>query len=61
MDKFGKSQPAGRREDLRFLTGKGQYVDVALYESVFNIMESLVPEFDVLGFKRERGNPPLLG
>lgn len=27
MEKFGKSQPAGRREDLRFLTGKGQYVD----------------------------------
>lgn len=27
MEKFGKAQPAGRREDLRFLTGGGQYVD----------------------------------
>lgn len=41
--------------------GKGQYVDVALYESVFNIMESLVPEFDVLGFKRERAGNALPG
>jgi formyl-CoA transferase len=29
-------------------------VDVALYESVFAMMESLVPEFDVFGFIRER-------
>ena len=41
--------------------GRGQYVDVALYESVFNIMESLVPEFDVLGFKRERAGNALPG
>jgi formyl-CoA transferase len=41
--------------------GKGQYVDVALYESVFNIMESLVPEFDVLGFRRERAGNALPG
>ncbi|MEM9969039.1 MAG: xanthine dehydrogenase family protein molybdopterin-binding subunit [Pseudomonadota bacterium] len=27
MDKFGKSQPIKRREDLRFLTGAGRYVD----------------------------------
>ena len=25
--KFGKAQPAGRREDIRFLTGRGAYVD----------------------------------
>lgn len=25
--KFGKAQPAGRREDIRFLTGEGRYVD----------------------------------
>lgn len=25
--KFGRAQPAGRREDLRFLTGAGRYVD----------------------------------
>ncbi|WP_439104715.1 xanthine dehydrogenase family protein molybdopterin-binding subunit [Celeribacter marinus] len=27
MDKFGKSQPVKRREDTRFLTGRGRYVD----------------------------------
>ncbi|MCC1492504.1 xanthine dehydrogenase family protein molybdopterin-binding subunit [Cognatishimia sp. F0-27] len=27
MDKFGKSQPVKRREDVRFLTGEGRYVD----------------------------------
>ncbi len=34
--------------------GSGQIVDVALYEAVFAMMESLVPEFDVFGFVRER-------
>jgi formyl-CoA transferase len=34
--------------------GKGQIVDVALYEAVFAMMESMVPEFDVFGFVRER-------
>ena len=41
--------------------GKGQYVDVALYEAVFNMMESLIPEFDVLGYKRERAGNELPG
>ncbi|AVO52007.1 CaiB/BaiF CoA-transferase family protein [Ectopseudomonas mendocina] len=34
--------------------GSGQVVDVALYEAVFAMMESMVPEFDVMGFIRER-------
>lgn len=34
--------------------GLGQVVDVALYEAVFAMMESMVPEFDVFGFIRER-------
>ena len=34
--------------------GQGQMVDVALYEAVFNMMESLVPEYDVAGVVRER-------
>jgi formyl-CoA transferase len=34
--------------------GPGQIVDVALYEAVFAMMESMVPEFDVMGFVRER-------
>ena len=34
--------------------GNGQVVDVALYEAIFAMMESMVPEFDVFGFIRER-------
>ncbi len=34
--------------------GQGQVVDVALYEAVFAMMESMVPEFDVFRFVRER-------
>lgn len=34
--------------------GEGQVVDVALYEAVFAMMESMVPEFDVFEFVRER-------
>jgi formyl-CoA transferase len=34
-------------------SGRGQVVDVALYESVLNVMESLIPEYDRLGFVRE--------
>ncbi len=41
--------------------GLGQVVDVALYEAVFSMMESLVPEFDVLGFVRERAGNALPG
>ena len=41
--------------------GGGQLVDVALYEAVFSMMESLVPEFDVLGFIRERAGNALPG
>lgn len=41
--------------------GQGQVVDVSLVESVFNLMESLVPEFDVLGEVRERSGGALPG
>jgi len=34
--------------------GRGQVVDVALYEAVFNMMESLLPEYDAFGAIRER-------
>jgi len=43
------------------IAGQGQMVDVALYESVFNLMESLVPEFDVAGVVRERTGGALPG
>ncbi|WP_419930010.1 CaiB/BaiF CoA transferase family protein [Candidatus Poriferisocius sp.] len=35
-------------------TGKGQVVDAALYESVMAVMESLLTEYHVAGFIRER-------
>jgi formyl-CoA transferase len=41
--------------------GQGQMVDVALYESVFNLMESLVPEFDIAAVVRERTGGALPG
>jgi formyl-CoA transferase len=41
--------------------GQGQVIDVALYESVFNCMESLLPEFDADGTIRERSGSTLPG
>jgi formyl-CoA transferase len=41
--------------------GKGQIVDVALYESVFNCMESLLPEYSVFGAVREASGGALPG
>lgn len=41
--------------------GRGQVVDVALYESVFAIMESLLPEYDVRGLVRQPGGGALPG
>lgn len=41
--------------------GRGQMVDVALYESVFNLMESAVPEYDRFGVVRERTGTSLPG
>jgi len=41
--------------------GQGQMVDVALYEAVFNMMESLVPEYDHAGVIRERTGGALPG
>ena len=48
---------------LRVKTGQGdgQVVDVSLAESVFNVMESLVPEYDMLGHVRERSGGALPG
>ncbi|HEX6827629.1 MAG TPA: CaiB/BaiF CoA-transferase family protein, partial [Burkholderiales bacterium] len=42
-------------------SGRGQVVDVALYESVFNLMESLLPEYDLFGFVRQRSGASLPG
>lgn len=48
---------------LRVKTGQGdgQIVDVSLAESVFNVMESLVPEYDMMGHVRERSGGALPG
>lgn len=35
-------------------TGRGQVVDSAIYESVLNMMESLITDYDIAGFVRER-------
>ena len=42
-------------------TGKGQVVDVALYEAVFNLMESLLPEYGMFQMVRERTGSSLPG
>jgi len=42
-------------------SGKGQEIDVALYESVFAMMESLVPEYDAFGYVREPAGSALPG
>ncbi|MEW6344610.1 MAG: CoA transferase [Pseudomonadota bacterium] len=41
--------------------GAGQMVDVALYESVFNMMESLLPEHSVFGAVRQAAGSSLPG
>ncbi len=41
--------------------GPGQVIDVALYESIFNCMESLLPEYDAQGYVRERSGSALPG
>ena len=42
-------------------SGKGQVVDAALYESVLQVMEGLVPEYDHGGVIRERSGSILPG
>ena len=42
-------------------SGKGQVVDVALYEAVFAMMESMLPEYGMGGFVRERSGASLPG
>jgi formyl-CoA transferase len=45
----------------RHVTGKGQVIDVALYESVFNCMESLLPEYSAFGAVRGPAGSALPG
>ncbi len=41
--------------------GKGQVIDAAIYESVFNMMEGIVPEYDGAGVIREPSGSTLTG
>lgn len=41
--------------------GKGQMIDVALHEAVFNVMESLLPEYSAFGAVREAAGSALPG
>jgi len=41
--------------------GKGQVIDVALHEAVFNVMESLLPEYSAFGEVREPAGSALPG
>jgi formyl-CoA transferase len=41
--------------------GKGQVIDVALHEAVFNVMESLIPEYSAFGAVREAAGSALPG
>jgi formyl-CoA transferase len=45
----------------RDLTGEGQVIDAALYESVLQVMEGLVPEYAVAGIMRQRSGSYLPG
>ncbi len=45
----------------RASTGRGQVVDVALYEAVFAMMESTLPEYGISGLIRERTGASLPG
>jgi formyl-CoA transferase len=45
----------------RETSGRGQVIDVALYEAVFSLMESLLPEYDLFDFVRERSGASLPG
>ena len=47
--------------ESRRTSGRGQIVDVALYEAVFSVMESMLPEFDRFGVVRERTGSILPG
>lgn len=45
----------------RHYSGKGQVIDIALYEAVFNCMESLLPEYSAFGEIRQAAGSALPG
>ena len=49
------------RIDGNSIGGAGQVVDVAIYESVYNVLEAIVPEYDGAGIVREPSGSTLTG
>ena len=49
------------RVDGNAIGGAGQVVDVAIYESVYNVLEAMVPEYDGAGIVREPSGSTLTG
>ena len=49
------------RIDGSAIGGAGQVVDVAIYESVYNVLEAMVPEYDGAGIVREPSGSTLTG
>ncbi len=45
----------------RHASGKGQVIDIALHEAVFNVMESLLPEYSAFGEVRQPAGSALPG
>jgi crotonobetainyl-CoA:carnitine CoA-transferase CaiB-like acyl-CoA transferase len=45
----------------RYHSNEGQVVDVALYESVFNLLEGIIPEYDGAGLIREPSGSTITG
>ena len=45
----------------RHSSGKGQIVDIALYEAMFNMLEGVIPEFDGAGIVREPSGTTVTG
>jgi crotonobetainyl-CoA:carnitine CoA-transferase CaiB-like acyl-CoA transferase len=43
--------------EARRTTGEGQVVDIGLYESIFRILDELVPAWQLKGYQRERMGP----
>lgn len=43
----------------RHRSGRGQVVDSAIYEAVLGMMESLIPEWQIAGYERQRTGPTL--
>ena len=60
-ERVGEHPPDADRRVRDQNGGAGQMIDVALYESVFNMMESLLPEYSAFGAVRQPAGSSLPG